>query len=371
MSGEDAKFMRLALRAGRRGLGRTSPNPPVGAVVVRRGTVVGTGYHHKAGMPHAEVEALREAGDRARGATAYVTLEPCNHQGRTPPCTKALLDAGVRRVVIGTSDPNPQVAGGGADHLRRAGVEVDVGVLQRQCDELIAFFRKHVAAGIPFVTLKLAATLDGRIATATGESRWITSEASRRHVHRLRDTHDAVLVGAGTVLADDPELTCRRRGGRDPLRVVVDGRLRLPLQAKLVRTASTTPTLVYTARGAEAAKKRSLEQAGVSVAALPHRGGVLSWDRILRDLGGRGVASVLVEGGGETAAALLRAGQVDEFLLFLSPKLIGGDGRAVLGSLGVRELREAISLRNLRVRRFSEDLFLASTVRTDHADESH
>lgn len=371
MSGDDTKFMRLALRAGRRGLGRTSPNPPVGAVVVQRGRVVGTGYHHKAGMPHAEVEALREAGDRARGATVYVTLEPCNHHGRTPPCTEALVDASVRRVVIGTADPNPKVAGKGAERLGRAGIAVATGVLQRQCDELIAFFRKHVATGVPFVTLKLAGTLDGRIATATGDSRWITSEASRRYVHRLRDTHDAVLVGAGTVLADDPELTCRRRGGRDPLRVVVDGRLRLPLQAKLVRTASETPTLVYTARGAEAAKKRSLEEEGVTVVALPHRGGVMSWDRILRDLGGRGVASVLVEGGGETAAALLREGVVDEFLLFLSPKLIGGDGRAVLGSLGVRELQDAISLRNLRVRRFSEDLFLASTVHTDHADESH
>lgn len=366
---DDARFMRLALRAGRRGLGRTSPNPPVGAVVVKNGAVVGTGFHARAGLPHAEVEALRAAGRRARGATLYVTLEPCNHHGRTPPCSEAVLAAGIRRVVIGTSDPNPTVAGRGAERLRAAGLDVVSGVLQRECDELIAFFRRHVASGLPFVTLKLAASLDGRIATAAGESRWITGAASRRHVHHLRDIHDAVLIGAETALADDPELTCRRRGGRNPLRVVVDGRLRLSPTAKLVAGAATVPTLVFTARGADPARVDVLRRAGVEVVTLPARRGLLAWPRMLAELGRRDIASVLVEGGGQVAAALLRGGHVDRLNLFLAPKLIGGDGRPVLGPLGVRRLRDALALGTIEVRRFSGDLFLATTVGSHHADE--
>lgn len=367
---DDTKFMRLALTAGRKGLGRTSPNPPVGAVIVRRGDVVGTGYHHRAGEPHAEIEALRAAGRRARGATLYVTLEPCNHHGRTPPCSEAVAAAGLRRVVIGTPDPNPSVAGGGADRLRSAGLEVASGTLQHECDELIAFFRKHVRTGRPFVTLKLAASLDGRIATATGDSRWITGPASRRHVHHLRDIHDAVLVGAETAILDDPELTCRRRGGRNPLRVVVDGRLRLPVQAKLVAGAAAVPTLVFTARGADPQRVAELRAAGVDVVAIPGRAGILPWKRILSELGRRGASSVLVEGGSQVATALLRARLVDRLNLFLAPKLLGGDGRPVLGPLGVRRIDEALALGRLELRRFSGDLFLATTVDSDDADES-
>src|SRR5512135_2351615 len=230
---DDARYMRLALRLGRRGLGRTSPNPPVGAVVVSGHTVVGRGYHHQAGMPHGEIEALTDAGARARGATLYVTLEPCAHHGRTPPCTDAVIAAGVRRVVFGTRDPNPTVSGNGMVRLRAARIAVTGGVLQPDCDELIAAFRKHVTTGLPLVTLKLAASLDGRIATATGESRWITGPESRLFTQRLRNEHDAILVGAQTVIRDDPELTCRLRGGRNPLRVVLDGRLRVPLGARV------------------------------------------------------------------------------------------------------------------------------------------
>lgn len=365
MNAADARFMRLALRAARRGLGRTSPNPPVGAVVVQRGAVIGTGYHRRAGAPHAEVEALHQAGARARGATLYVTLEPCAHFGRTPPCTEAVLASGLRRVVIASLDPNPRVAGGGAEKLRAAGIEVVCGVLREEGDALIAYFRKHVTTGRPFVTLKLAASLDGRIATASGESRWITGEASRRHVHRLRAVHDAVLVGAETAIRDDPELTCRLRGGRDPLRVVVDGRLRLPTDAKLVRTAGTTPTLVFTARDAEPRRVASLRQAGVDVVLLPQRRGLLAWPRILDELGQRGVASVLVEGGSQVAAGLLTGGLVDRLNLFLAPKLIGGDGRAVIGPLGLRRLRQALTCGRLEVRRFAQDLFLATDIRPE------
>lgn len=364
--------MRLALRQGRRGLGRTSPNPPVGAVIVHRETVVGAGFHRRAGAPHAEVEALRAAAGRTRGATLYVSLEPCAHHGRTPPCVDAVLDAGIRRVVIGTRDPNPSVVGGGAERLRAAGLEVVTGILEEEADRLIAHFRVSATAGRPFVTLKLAASLDGRIATATGESRWITGAASRRHVHRLRDTHDAVLIGAETALRDDPDLTCRLRGGRNPLRVVIDGRLRLPATARLVTSAASTPTLVFTARSADRARVAALRDRGVDVVALPSRRSVVAWSDILAELARRDIASVLVEGGSQVAAALLAGGWVDRLNLFLAPLLIGGDGREVLGPLGVRHLNEALRLGPVEVRRFAEDVFLATEVRREKRDaEDH
>lgn len=362
-SRSDESFMRAALRAGRRGLGRTSPNPPVGAVVVRKGEIVGTGFHNKAGEPHAEREALRRAGPAARGGTVYVTLEPCNHHGRTPPCTEGLLDAGVQRVVIGTTDPNASVRGGGAARLRRAGIAVTTGILRAACDELIAFWRKHNATGKPFVTLKLAATLDGRIATASGESRWITAEASRRYVHELRNRYDAVLVGAGTALADDPALTCRARGGRNPVRVVLDGRLRLRTSLQLVKTAEVIPTLVVTGRSAPLRRVEALQRAGVEVVQSADRAGELSWARVLTLLGKRDLASVLVEGGAATASSLLVARAVDRLHLFLAPKLIGGDGRPLLDSLGVKGMRDVLRLAAPEVRRFGDDILLTADLR--------
>jgi diaminohydroxyphosphoribosylaminopyrimidine deaminase/5-amino-6-(5-phosphoribosylamino)uracil reductase len=359
---DDARFMRLALRLGRRGLGRSSPNPPVGAVVVANGAVVGRGYHRRAGLPHAEVEALRRAGERARGATLYVTLEPCAHHGRTPPCTDAITAAGVRRVVMGTHDPNPSVPGKGMRRLRAAGIDVGSGVLQHACDELIAAFRKHVTTGLPLVTLKLAASLDGRIATMTGDSRWITSETSRRFVHRLRSDHDAILVGAETVIRDDPELTCRLRGGRNPLRVILDGRLRVPLHARVLTNTVSAATLVVTGRGASGARARQMEAMGVEVLRLPAKAGQLSMVRLLRALAQRSVMSVLIEGGATVAALALTARSVDRVLVFYAPKLIGGDGRPMLGPLGVRHLRQAPRLGALRIKRFATDVLVATEV---------
>lgn len=363
---DDARFMRQAVQLGRRGLGRTSPNPPVGAVVVARGAVVGRGYHRRAGLPHGEAAALQDAGARARGATLYVTLEPCAHHGRTPPCTDAVIAAGIRRVVVGTRDPNPSVPGNGIAKLRAAGLEVSSGVLQRECDELVAAFRKHVTTGRPWVTLKLAASLDGRIATAGGESRWITGAASRRYVHRLRDEHDAVLVGAETVRRDDPELTCRRRGGRNPLRIVLDGRLRLPLHAGVLTSARTTATLVVAGNQASATKIRRIEALGARVLLLPERAGRVSVSGLLRALGRQGIMSVLIEGGATVAAAVLAARAVDRLLLFYAPLLIGGDGRPMLGALGVRRLRDAPRLAPPRLRRFASDVFLATEVLATH-----
>jgi len=360
----DEGFLRAALREARRGVGRTHPNPPVGAVVVRNGRIVGRGYHRRAGAAHGEAMALERAGRAARGATLYVTLEPCNHHGRTPPCTAAVLAAGIRRVVIGSIDPNPHVAGSGRHALESAGVTVACGVLQAECDALLAPFRKHITTGLPWVTLKLAASLDGRIATADGDSRWITGEASRQFVHRLRDEHDAILVGAETVRRDDPQLTCRRRGGRNPLRVVVAGRLDLPLDAHVVRDSRAIPTLVLTAHKAPAKAIAALQDAGVEVVRCPARGGRIAMREVLDVLGRRGLSSVLVEGGASVASQLLRARLVDELLLFLAPKLIGGDGRPVLDSLAVRRMSDALATGPLRLRRFAGDLLVATQLRS-------
>jgi len=367
---DDRRFMRLALRLARRGLGRTSPNPAVGAVVVAGGVVVGRGFHRRAGLPHAEVEALRAAGVRARGATVYVTLEPCAHHGRTPPCTEALVAAGVGRVVVGTDDPNPRVPGDGTGRLRAAGIEVVRGVLADECAALIAPFRKHVTSGLPWVTLKLAASLDGRIATVTGDARWITGEDSRRYAHRLRAEHDAILVGAETVRRDDPELTCRIRGGRNPLRVVLDGRLRVPAQARVLTTAGTAPTLVLTGRTAPAARLRRIAARGAEVVRLPDVDGRLPWRGVLRALGRRGVMSVLVEGGAAVAAAALRAREVDRLLLFVAPKLIGGDGVPMVGALGVRRVARALRTGPLTVRQFAADLLVATDIGASHGHAS-
>jgi len=363
--------MRLALRLARRGIGRTSPNPPVGAVVVRDGVVVGRGYHRRAGLPHGEAEALCDAGADARGATLYVTLEPCVHHGRTPPCTDAVIAAGVRRVVIGSRDPNPSVPGNGIARLRAAGIDVSSGVLQPECDELIAAFRKHVTTGLPLVTLKLAASLDGRIATASGESRWITGEASRRFVHRLRAAHDAILVGAQTVIHDDPELTCRLRGGRNPLRVILDGRLRLPPRARVLTHTAAAATLVIAGRHVSAAKIKQVEARGAQVLRLPATEGHIALRRVLRALGARNVMSVLIEGGATVAAAALKARLVDRLLIFYAPKLIGGDGRPMLGALGVRRLQATPQLGRLRLRRFAEDVLVATEVLTSQVPTTH
>lgn len=350
----DADHMRQALALARRGLGRTSPNPPVGAVLVKNGRVVGRGWHRRPGAAHGEAAALRAAGARARGATLYVTLEPCNHQGRTPPCTAAILAAGVRRVVFGARDPNPQVRGGGAARLRRAGVAVVGGVERAACEELIAGFASLVRRGRPLLTLKLAATLDGRIATRGGDSRWISGPAARRLVHRWRDETDAVMVGIGTVLADDPRLTCRRRGGRDPLRVIVDSRLRVPLTAVVLTKEAAPATLVasVTSRGR---KHAALRARGATVLSLPGRGGRVSLRRLLEALGRRGIASVLLEGGATLAAAALRQGLVDRLALFVAPRLIGGDGAPMLAPLGVRRLADAPRLRLLGAERVGDD----------------
>ncbi|MFC7734296.1 bifunctional diaminohydroxyphosphoribosylaminopyrimidine deaminase/5-amino-6-(5-phosphoribosylamino)uracil reductase RibD [Roseomonas sp. GCM10028921] len=331
--------MRAALALAARGLGNTWPNPSVGCVLVRDGRVVGRGHTRPGGRPHAETEALRAAGESARGATAYVTLEPCCHWGRTPPCTDALIAAGVARVVVALRDPDPRVDGVGLQRLRDAGVEVETGLLEEEARAVNAGFVKRLARGLPMVTLKLATTLDGRIATRTGESQWITGPEARRLAHALRGGHDAVMAGSGTLLADDPELTCRLPGYAPlpTVRVIADARLRTPLGARLFSAAA--PAWIATAPGHDPAALAALEARGAEFLDVsPAPGGGLEAEALLRALAARGITRLMVEGGAMLAASLLRAGLVDRLALFTAPALMGGDGLPGLASLGVDAL---------------------------------
>ena len=354
--------MARAIALARQGLGRTSPNPAVGAVVVKNGRVVGEGWTRPAGGPHAEIVALRQAGRGAKGATLYVTLEPCAHHGRTPPCTQAVIAAEVARVVVGVGDPNPRVRGRGLRALAAAGIAVNTGILAEEAGAVSAWFRHYIVRGRPYVLLKLAASIDGRIATARGESRWISGPAARRWVHELRNQVDAVMVGSGTVLADDPALTCRMRGGRDPLRVVVDGRLRISPRARIVRQRSRAATLIAVTVSAPPARVRALARAGAEVMVVPGRRGKVLLASLLRELAARGVVSVLIEGGGELAAAALRAQLVDRLLVVTAPMVIGGDGRPMLGSLGLGRLANAPRIVDERTSRLGPDLLREGTV---------
>ena len=324
------EFMRLALRLARRGAGRTSPNPAVGAVLVKRGKVVGAGYHRAAGMPHAEVEALREAGTAARGADLYVTLEPCAHTGRTGPCAEAIIEAGVKRVAAGMQDPNPLVAGKGFRALRTAGISVVCGVMEKEAGSLNRGYCRWVVSGRPFVTLKLAVSLDGQIAAASGESRWISGEPARKIVHRMRSEADAVLVGGRTFRRDAPRLTSRKRGGRDPRRVIVTSRA--AGLARIGRFPETGGELIVVApRSVSREKAERLRSLGIRLLLLPARKGRIEAGAFLDALGREGVTSLLAEGGGETAGWLIEAGAVDRYVVFIAPLLLGEGIRSVSG----------------------------------------
>jgi len=344
----DAAYMRRALRLAARAAGRTSPNPLVGAVIVRDGEVVGEGYHRAAGEPHAEVNALSKAKDRARGATLYVNLEPCAHQGRTPPCVGAVREAGITRVVAAMRDPDPRNDGKGIRALRAAGIAVEEGVLREDAARLNAGFVSRVTRGRPFVLLKLAATVDGRVAVPG--RRYLVGKAALREVHRLRDRFDAVLVGIGTVLADDPALTVREVKGRDPLRVVVDADARTPPAAKVVRARDPQRTVIFVARDADVRRTKRLRDAGVLLATVPRADGGLDLAAVLRWLGEHGVNTILSEAGPQVAGSLVRAHLADRLLLLLSP-LAGGDGPPALEGVP-----SATDLRDLRLRRLGGDL---------------
>jgi diaminohydroxyphosphoribosylaminopyrimidine deaminase / 5-amino-6-(5-phosphoribosylamino)uracil reductase len=338
---EDEAFLRQALDLAERGLGMCAPNPMVGAVLVRNGQVVGRGWHRGEGTPHAEAVAIADAGERARGATLYVTLEPCSHVGRTPACAPAVADAGIARVVTGMRDPNPVVDGRGFEILRAAGVLVETDVLPGECAALVEGFATHVTTGLPFVTLKLAATLDGKTAARDGSSRWITGEEARGQVHLLRARAGAVIVGAGTAAADDPSLTVRLDGyeGRQPLRVLVDSTGRTPATGKLFD--GEAPVLVATTdRAADA--RAAWTSAGAEVLTIPDGPGGVSLGALTRALGERGVQDVLIEGGADLAWSSIEEGVVDRLVLFVAPKLAGGrDAPGTLGGTGVATIADA------------------------------
>jgi diaminohydroxyphosphoribosylaminopyrimidine deaminase/5-amino-6-(5-phosphoribosylamino)uracil reductase len=352
------EHMRLALAEARLAIGRTHPNPAVGAVVVKDGQVVGRGHTAPPGGPHAEVQALADAGPCARGADLFTTLEPCGHWGRTPPCSEAILAAGVARVFSGSSDPNPLVDGRGVKALREAGIPVWTSVLASEADALNRPFFKAMRLGLPWVTLKAAVSLDGKLATASGDSRWVSGEQARAEVHRMRDVADAVLVGAGTVEADDPELTTRlpAGNGRDALRVVLDSTLRLSPDRRVFRSGSPAQTLVVhvEAQGLEA--QAALLGTGAELLAVPGRPGAVDLDAALRKLVRRDVLHVLVEGGPRVFAAFVQAGLADELVLHLAPKLVGGEGRSWVGALGLERMVRAQALRIEQVRRLGEDV---------------
>ena len=358
-------YMRLALELAERGAGWTNPNPLVGAVIVKDGTIIGQGYHQRYGQAHAERNALQSCTQDPWGATLYVTLEPCCHQGKQPPCTQAILDAGIAKVVVGSHDPNPLVAGKGLEILRRHGIEVETGVCQEACDALNQVFFHYIRTRRPYVVMKYAMTMDGKIATRTGASRWITGPEARAQVHRDRNRYAAILVGVGTVLADDPLLTCRMEGGRNPLRIVCDTHLRTPLDRQLVRTASQVPTLVATC-STDPARIFPLEDAGCQVWTLPEREGHVDLAALMERLGAQGIDSVILEGGGTLNWAALEQGIVHKVQAYLAPKLLGGrDAKSPVEGLGVATPAQGIPLKHTTVTQLGADLLLESEVDVD------
>jgi diaminohydroxyphosphoribosylaminopyrimidine deaminase/5-amino-6-(5-phosphoribosylamino)uracil reductase len=362
----DLLSMRAALALARRGVGTVWPNPAVGCVIVKEGRVVGRGWTQPGGRPHGETEALRRAGEAARGGTAYVSLEPCCHWGRTPPCTDALIAAGVRRVVVALEDPDRRVAGEGLRRLRAAGVEVENGLCAAEAAEVNAGFFCRLRLGRPLVTLKLATSLDGRIATRRGESQWITGPPARERAHALRAAHDAIMVGTGTVLADDPQLTCRLPGldRRSPVRVFIDRHLRIPSSMRLISEAGEVPTWVLTLPSADPAQRRALLDSGVTVIDVdPEPDGTIGLAAALAALGERGITRLLVEGGGRLAAALARAWLVDRLAWVHAPMLIGDDGIPGVAGFGLEVLTDAPRFERLSTETVGDDVLTVFRVR--------
>lgn len=363
-------FMQRALELASKAAGRTSPNPLVGAVVVKDGEIVGEGYHRRAGEPHAEVVALAAAGENSRNATLYVTLEPCNHYGKTPPCTEAVIKAGISTVYVAALDPNPLVSGRGIARLREAGIHVNVGLMEKEACELNRFFVKFITRGLPYVALKTAMTLDGKIATRTGNSRWITNERSREYVHQLRNIYDAVLVGIGTVLADDPLLSTRlpQADTRDPVRLIIDARLDMPIDSRILQTAGRQETIVYCLNGADSLRIRQYQDLGAEVVVLKGSSGRVPLEEVFRDVAQRGLVSVLMEAGSRVNAYALEKRLVDKVYWFIAPRICGGEqALSPVGGRGIELMSEAIKLHNVTVRSFDGDLLVEGFINNEQS----
>ncbi len=358
----DEEYMRIAIDLAERGRGWTAPNPVVGAVIVKDGRIIGQGYHRRYGELHAERNALADCKESPAGATLYVTLEPCCHYGKTPPCTEAILAAGISRVVIGAMDSNPLVAGKGAAILKSHGVRVDTGILEETCREQNRIFFHYMKTKRPYVTFKYAMTLDGKIATETGASKWITGEAARNQVQQLRHAHRGIMVGVGTVLADDPHLNCRMPEGRDPVRIVCDSRLRTPLDAQVVQTAGTQRTILATCCR-DTARIKEYESTGCEVLILPQKGYAIDLSALMEELGKREIDSVLLEGGGTLGSAALAEGIVNEIYAYVAPKIFGGvKAKTPVGGIGVATPQEAYRLADVKTSRVGEDILITAKV---------
>jgi diaminohydroxyphosphoribosylaminopyrimidine deaminase/5-amino-6-(5-phosphoribosylamino)uracil reductase len=355
----DIKHMKRALTLAKKGLGKTAPNPAVGCVIVKDGKIVGEGWHKKAGGPHAEIHALEKAGVDARGADVYVTLEPCSHTGKTPPCSEALIRAGVKRVVAGMHDPNPQVNGDGLRALQQAGIDTLCGILESDCRAINLPFIKHITTGTPYVTYKCAMTLDGNIATVTGDSRWISCEESRKYVHTMRSRMDAIMVGVDTIIADNPHLTVRHVRGKDPLRVIVDTRLRTPESVNVLSGQLSAGTIIATTESNPRVHLRYLKL-GATIVVCDNYDGRVSMKDLLPKLGAMGIQSILLEGGSHLAGSMLQLGLIDELVIFVAPKIIGSNGFAPFTLQGITNMAQAIKLDFTDVYRIGSDIVVTA-----------
>jgi diaminohydroxyphosphoribosylaminopyrimidine deaminase / 5-amino-6-(5-phosphoribosylamino)uracil reductase len=359
---DDNYYMKMAIHLAGKGIGKTSPNPMVGAVIVKDGKVIGRGYHKKCGDYHAEINAINNVKGSIRGSTFYITLEPCSHYGRTPPCVDTLIKKELERVVVGTPDPNPEVNGKGIKILRSKGIKVDVGILDSECRQLNEHYFKFIKSGIPYVTVKYAQTLDGRIATKSGDSQWISSETSRKYVHSLRAINDSIMVGAGTVTADNPQLTVRHVKGKNPLRIIVDSKLRIPIKSSVLTDGNSHQTIIATTSNASSGKVTAIKKLGAEVLVVKKgRDGRVSLSSLLKELGKREIMSVLVEGGSGIVTSLLKANLVDKMIIPIAPKIIG-KGLEAIGDLNINKINKAIKFSSFKTMKKGNDIIFEGTI---------
>lgn len=360
---QDRQYMKMALELAQKGMGFTAPNPMVGAVIVKNGRIIGQGYHRKYGELHAEREALAVCTEEPKGASIYVTLEPCCHYGKQPPCVNAILEAGIRRVIIGSSDPNPLVAGKGIRILKDHGIEVTENILKEECDKLNEAFFYYIQNKKPYVVMKYAMTMDGKIAAYTGESKWVTGEAARIHVQEQRLKYTGIMVGVGTVLADDPMLTCRLENSRNPVRIICDSHLRTPLTSKIVRTAETIPTILASS-SKDQQKIKNYEELGCQVLYVPEKNGHIDLNRLMELLGAAKIDSILLEGGGSLNWSALESGIVQKVQTYIAPKLFGGEeAKTPVEGKGFPDPASAVSLKNSEIIRLGDDFLIESEVK--------
>ena len=359
MQDKDTYFMQMALELAEKGRGAVAPNPMVGAIIVKDGRIIGAGYHEKFGEGHAEVNAIRSATEDVAGATIYVTLEPCSHYGKTPPCSDKIIEKKIDRVVIAALDPNPLVSGRGVKNLQAAGIEVVTGILAEESSRLNEIFMKYIVAKEPFVVMKAAMSLDGKIATRTGESQWITGPAARERVHQLRSALSGIMVGVQTVITDDPQLTSRIPGGKNPLRIIVDSTLLIPLEAKVLQNQELAKTIIATTERADRNKAALLEAAGIELLTVPAKDGRTDLKVLMRALGERGIDSILLEGGATLNFSALQANIVDKVQVYIAPKLIGGEtAKTPVGGEGIEKLSQAFGVLDLKASSVGEDILL-------------